>query len=245
MKTFTIGDIHGNYAGLKQCIEKSNIDKDKDTLIVLGDVVDGWNEVPECVEELLTFKNLIGIIGNHDFWFMEWAKTRHVDLMWFKQGGQATLESYKEDDELTDRHMKEYFSKLHYYYIDIDRNYAFMHGGYDWHMPLSANNKNDIMWDRHMVETAQTWKFEKHNAQGGLLKFPEFDKIFVGHTTTQWKSDRRYTPSTKPAFLANLINMDTGAGWDGKLTLMDIDILEYWQSDLCSELYPNQIITRY
>ena len=36
-----MGDIHGNYRGLLQCLEKSNFDYDNDKLIQLGDVVDG------------------------------------------------------------------------------------------------------------------------------------------------------------------------------------------------------------
>jgi len=32
--------------------------------------------------------------------------------------------------------------------------------------------------------------------------------------------------------------MDTGAGWSGKLTIMDIDTNEFWQSDVVKDLYP-------
>jgi len=66
MKTFVLGDPHGNCKGMKQCFEKSGINKDEDTLIVLGDIVDGYPEVKECFNELLKFKNLIYIKGNHD-----------------------------------------------------------------------------------------------------------------------------------------------------------------------------------
>jgi serine/threonine protein phosphatase 1 len=53
MKTFVIGDIHGNYRALLQCLERSGFNKEIDTLIQLGDVADGWSETAECVEELL------------------------------------------------------------------------------------------------------------------------------------------------------------------------------------------------
>ena len=39
---------------------------------------------------------------------------------------------------------------------------------------------------------------------------------------------------------ANIWNLDTGAGWDGKLTMMDVNTGEYWQSDRITELYPNE-----
>jgi serine/threonine protein phosphatase 1 len=39
---------------------------------------------------------------------------------------------------------------------------------------------------------------------------------------------------------ANIWNLDTGAGYNGKLTIMDIKTKEYWQSDLVTELYKDK-----
>lgn len=47
MRTFTIGDIHGGYKALKQCLERSKFNYKEDHLIALGDIVDGWPETPE------------------------------------------------------------------------------------------------------------------------------------------------------------------------------------------------------
>ena len=64
----------------------------------------------------------------------------------------------------------------------------------------------------------------------------KYEKIFVGHTTTEFfKSSGE--PITEPLFASNVIAMDTGAGWSGRLTIMDIDSYEYWQSDFVTELY--------
>lgn len=68
-RTIIAGDIHGSHKALKQCLERSNFDYENDTMIQLGDIVDGWNEVYEEVEELLKIKNLVTIKGNHDDWF--------------------------------------------------------------------------------------------------------------------------------------------------------------------------------
>lgn len=38
----------------------------------------------------------------------------------------------------------------------------------------------------------------------------------------------------------NVWNLDTGSGFSGKLTIMDIDTKEFWQSDFVRELYPNE-----
>lgn len=238
MKTFAIGDIHGAHKALLQCIQRSGIDKENDRLIFVGDMVDGWPLVPECVDTLLEFKNLIIIRGNHDQWFMNWANTGVIAPAWYQQGGQATLLKYEFDRDLTKKHMDEYFNKSMIYYVDEERNFAFMHGGYDWHIPLCENDKDTIMWDRHMYQTAFYWE-TSNSVNKENNKFKEFDTIFVGHTTTQWKINWKHEPSTLPSFFSNLVNLDTGAGWSGRLTIMNVDDLMYWQSDPVQELYPD------
>ena len=73
MRHFVMGDIHGAFHALKQCLERSSFDYKHDVLICLGDVCDGWPQTYECVEELLKIENLIFILGNHDFWALQWA----------------------------------------------------------------------------------------------------------------------------------------------------------------------------
>ena len=41
-------------------------------------------------------------------------------------------------------------------------------------------------------------------------------------------------------FADKIVNVDTGAAFVGKLTLMNVDTLEYWQSDTVKDLYPNE-----
>lgn len=93
-KTFVIGDIHARIDALIDCIRRSKFDKEVDTLIVLGDVVDGGYDTKECVEELLTIKNLIVIKGNHDNWFIKHIDEGWSENLWLHQGGINTIESY-------------------------------------------------------------------------------------------------------------------------------------------------------
>jgi serine/threonine protein phosphatase 1 len=51
-RTLVIGDIHGNYKGLLQCLERCQFDNENDTLISVGDVVDGHSQSFEVVEKL-------------------------------------------------------------------------------------------------------------------------------------------------------------------------------------------------
>ena len=60
----------------------------------------------------------------------------------------------------------------------------------------------------------------------------DFKEVFIGHTSTQfWKED-------KPMNAANIWNLDTGGGFKGKISIMDINTKEYWQSDNGDILYP-------
>ena len=60
----------------------------------------------------------------------------------------------------------------------------------------------------------------------------DFKEVFIGHTSTQfWKED-------KPMNAANIWNLDTGGGWYGYISIMDVDTKEVWESNSSKELYP-------
>lgn len=229
MKKFVIGDIHGGYLALLQCLERSGFDKEKDTLIGLGDVADGWPDTAEVVKELLTIKNYIGLVGNHDKWAWDWLKMGVAPPQWLTQGGEATYDSYAlRNHELMIPHLEQYFNKLHLYYID-DENRGFVHGGYQSEKGLGHDIEHTYYWDRELWNKALSGKMSQKIPK--LLRAHK--EIFIGHTTTmQWDT-------TDPMNACNVWNLDTGGGWSGKLTIMDVDTKEYWQSDLVKDLYPN------
>ena len=72
------------------------------------------------------------------------------------------------------------------------------------------------------------WKMQ---AEGRKRKLGRYKDIFVGHTTSELYN------TLQPIHVCNVWNIDTGAGWSGKLTIMDVDTKEYWQSDLTPDLY--------
>jgi serine/threonine protein phosphatase 1 len=244
MKRFAVGDMHGAYKAFIQVIKQSGIDYENDLLICLGDVADSWSEVPLCFDELLKFKNMIYILGNHDEWLLSWFNTKAQPPIWTMQGGRESINSYArrslarvDDESLPDyRQHRDLLENSHLYYITED-NKCFVHAGFDWHYPIEENHKDILLWDRELFRVAcmhQLW------VDRGVKDVPskiakKFDEVFIGHTTTsQINSD------LKPVHASNVWNLDQGCGWEGKLTLMDIDTKEYWQSDLVSTLYPNE-----
>ena len=65
-------------------------------------------------------------------------------------------------------------------------------------------------------------------------KYCGYEAIFVGHTSTMIYN------RPEPINWCNIWDIDTGAGWEWKLTFMDIDTKEFWQSDTSKSLYPGE-----
>jgi len=235
MKTYVIGDIHGAYKALKQVFERSPFDPEKDQLIFLGDVADGWSEVPECVELLMTCKNLIAVRGNHDWWCWEWMQWGIAPQMWLPQGGQVTHDAYKAQPELIPKHREGFFSKQVPFYHDKDNDRVYVHGGYVDPGGIGHDDADTYMWDRelwHIAMSGHASMRSGYSDQRMPRRLRPHKEIFVGHTsTTMWVKD---TPMNK----CNVWNLDTGAGWDGKLSIMDVESKEFWQSDKTEDLYP-------
>ena len=202
-RVFVIGDIHGAYRALRQCLQRSGFDYQRDSLICLGDVCDGWPETRDSVDELLKIPNLIYILGNHDWWTLEWMISGKADEVWFDQGGKATVQSYQ--DEIPASHMA-FFSKarLHYIY----QNKLFVHAGIDPLKKLEDQDFHTFLWDRNFARTAL--ELYGKSLSG---KLTSFDEIYIGHTPI---------PSPVPIQSFEVWLMDTGAGWSGVLSMMDI-----------------------
>jgi serine/threonine protein phosphatase 1 len=52
MRTLVIGDIHGGLRALHQILERAKVTT-KDTLIFLGDYVDGWSQSPQVLDFII------------------------------------------------------------------------------------------------------------------------------------------------------------------------------------------------
>lgn len=219
-RTFVIGDIHGGHKALAQCLERSKFNYKEDTLICLGDVVDGWPETPQCIEELLKIENLIYVLGNHDIWAINWFKFGASPIIWTQQGGQETINAYIDNPELMIKH-RSFFDQGRKFYKD-DKDRIFVHGGFNPEIPVEVQTEQYLTWDRDLWD-------KRHS---GIMDNYEGNTVFVGHTSI-WRF------SHSPLKINNVWFLDTGGGWEGKLTIMDVDTEEWWQSEKVLELYPD------
>nr|DAL05336.1 MAG TPA: metallophosphatase domain protein [Caudoviricetes sp.] len=218
-KRFVVGDIHGAHKALTQVLERSKFDYENDLLIIIGDVCDGWPETRKCVDELLKIKDRVFVLGNHDFWMWRWLTYAESPKIWLSQGGQSTVECYGGNSPpMPDSHIK-FWNSFQLHYLTDDSKF-FVHGGFKPTVPLSYQTVDTFTWDRSLWETAM--KSKSH--------FKAFKEIFIGHTTTE-------NESLFPVQRQNVWNVDQGAGWGGRLTIMDIDTKEFWSSDIVKTLY--------
>jgi len=214
MRYVVFGDLHSNYLALKTLLKRVKYVPKEDILIFVGDYTDNYRWLSErnakktvqAVVDLVAESpdTVFPIRGNHDDWFDEWLQGQGTPpLIWYKQGGRETLESYYSGlkgftlwnrevfdpvrEAVPERH-KAFFQGLPLFYNDD--NLLVVHGGLPvfWVaekmlLALKEGNtsemdlrRDDILWDRE-------WQKGTRKHQVTLAKVFGPDKILiVGHT---------------------------------------------------------------
>ncbi|MBL0743179.1 metallophosphoesterase family protein [Chryseolinea lacunae] len=236
-RTLVIGDIHGALKALQQLLAKAEVTSD-DTLIFLGDYVDGWSESAGVIDFLMDLEQqqpCIFLKGNHDEWTESWLTTDRLPVGWHDHGGKATFASYSRHDAKACAQHIDFFSRLRYYFVDA-QNRLFVHAGFTSpHGPQSEYLESNLIWERTLWEMTVAMD---RNLTKDSLRFPKrlklFHEIYIGHTPTTNYHE------TKPMNIYNVWNVDTGAAFKGPLTLLDINTKQFWQSDPVHTLYPDE-----
>lgn len=226
MRRLVIADIHGGFKALQEVLKKCEADYENDKLICLGDTCDGWPEIEQCFDELLKFKNLVYIIGNHDEWTREYYMTGVEPMGWYSQGGKPTIDAFGKQPPFEIMNILNTAKSYH-----IEDNMIFVHGGFDPYLEIEKHHRTFLIWDRDLISIADH-KIAMHEKHGHPAKISIYDKIFVGHTPTL------IYDKSEPIINCELRMIDTGACYSGPLTIMDIDTDEFWQSKPVHLYYP-------
>ncbi len=201
-RIFAIGDIHGYLNKLEALMRKIKPDPDRDELVFLGDYVDRGPNSKEVVEMVLeirkAFPRTTCLMGNHEFTLLDYLTYRKDPWTFFLNGGIETIHSYEltgEDMEskIPEEHLA-FFNSLKPYYET--EHYIFVHAGLREGVPLHEQTLDDLVWiRREFIESKQ-----------------DFGKLVIfGHT-----------PFPKPLVHPNKIGIDTGAGYGGTLTCLEL-----------------------
>jgi len=236
-RTFVIGDIHSGLKALKHLLQKLKL-QDNDTLIFLGDYIDGWSQAVETIDFLIVLKtkyDCIFLRGNHDELCYEWLTGGGDNPTWFMHGGEATVNSYSTLDRRSKQIHIAFYEALHNFYLD-NSNRLFLHAGFTNLKGIDFEYYNKTFyWDRTLWELALSLNPDlstEHIFYPKRLK--NYKEIYIGHTPVTRIGE------TTPQNAANVWNIDTGAAFKGPLTALDVDTKEFWQSDAVYTFYPNE-----
>ncbi|RYY28858.1 MAG: serine/threonine protein phosphatase [Chitinophagaceae bacterium] len=234
-RVIVIGDIHGAFKALQHVVELV-VPSPDDHFIFLGDYVDGWPESAQVVEYLLSFNQLYHcdfILGNHDVWCRNWLVNGKTNPTWLAHGGKEAIASYDGFSDASIEAHRQFFSSLKHHVVDSD-NRLFIHAGYATDKgPAAEINGESYNWDRSLwTEALKAFANGADSRRPLPHRVQLYTEIYIGHTPTI-----RYG-SYKPMQALNVYNIDTGAGFDGKLTAMDIRTGEIWQSHRVPVYYP-------
>jgi serine/threonine protein phosphatase 1 len=237
MRTLVIGDIHGGLKGLKQLLDRVKV-VEEDRLIFMGDYVDGWSESAQVIQYLMVLSQLkecIFIKGNHDAWCEKWLRTDKPDTIWLDHGGRGAIESYGSFSSDEKKLHLRFFEQMKLYHLD-EQNRLFVHGGFTSKRGVeNETSESNFYFDRTLWEMALALDKEiDENSELFPKRLKLYNEIYIGHTPTL------YFNSDEPLQAINVWNVDTGAAFYGKLSAMDIDTKEVFQSDALMELYPNE-----
>jgi len=231
------GDIHGAYKALRQVMDRAKVSAN-DTLVFLGDYVDGWSQSPQVIDFVMQLQNTnrcVFMRGNHDDLCLQWLRDQKSNKKWLDHGGQSTVDAYELlDHDTRERHIA-FLESLQNYYIDAEKK-LFVHAGF--------TNLRGVMfeyfpqlfyWDRTLWETALALNPSLSESD---INYPKrllnYSEIYIGHTPVSRLG------KTVPVNAANVWNIDTGAAYKGPLTILDVNTKNYWQSDNANTLYPSE-----
>lgn len=236
-RKLVIGDIHGGLKALEQVLFRVNL-LPNDRLIFLGDYVDGWSQSKEVIDYLIELDKTytcIFIKGNHDGWCENWLFDGGKNDVWLFHGGESTVRSYAFSSPAERNEHLAFFQRMRNYWVDEENN-LFIHAGFtSMHGPEKEVYSSNYNWDRTLWEMAVS--LDKNIAPTSSAypkRLTHYNELFIGHTPTlEYGSD-------KPMQAATVWNVDTGAAFSGKLTVLDANTKHYWQSDTVQSLYPNE-----
>ena len=237
MRVLAIGDIHGGLKALIQVLNKIQV-KEDDTLIFVGDYVDGWSEAAQVVQFLIELSDRIKCVfikGNHDVWCEEWLRSGEVNQTWYMHGGKETMESYEGFSAEDKKAHLALFENMPLYYLD-NENRLYLHAGFtSMHGVSKEVFETTLYFDRTLWEMALT--LDKSIEKDDSIypkRLKHYKEIYIGHTpTTNFNCD-------VPMNAANVWNIDTGAAFKGKISGVDVNTKEVFQSDNLPALYSNE-----
>ncbi len=168
-----MSDIHGCFDKYQAMLRELDFSS-RDTLYVLGDVIDRGPDGVKILQDMNARPNVIPILGNHEFtaaiclpWLMEEVTDQSLDKLdetqlaalseWIANGGGPTLRALKELSQEERQDILEYLREMELY-AEVDaggRPFVLVHAGLENFAPgkpLSSYQLSDFILGRPIME---------------------------------------------------------------------------------------------
>jgi serine/threonine protein phosphatase 1 len=227
--TYVMSDIHGCYDQYREMLREIEF-IDRDTLYLLGDMVDRGPEPMEVLRDMSVRANVYPILGNHDFAAYSILSNLLMELneenlkkhfggeienfvrdvqLWLSDGGAATIEGFRRLPMEEREYIIEYLSRIPLYEtVEAGgRTFILTHAG----LPEGATPDNLDNYDAFDFITANTDYGRQY-----------FDDVFLvtGHMPTM-NIDKAYWGRVYRKH--NHIAIDAGAVFGGKLACVCLE----------------------
>ena len=188
--TYCMSDIHGNYEGYMEMLERINLRED-DTLFVLGDVIDRGRGGIKILQDMMMRFNVIPILGNHEYMAINCMKfltqeitedaIKNLDedivrglMEWQNVGGQVTIDEYH---KLNDEEKQDIIN-----YIEEFSLYE----------EVTVKGKDYVLVHAGLINFAPDRPLEDYHYYELLFKVPDYEKVYfqdkylvTGHLPTR------------------------------------------------------------
>lgn len=229
MATYVMSDIHGEYDKYISMLEQIKF-KDRDTLFVIGDIVDMGDKPISILLDMMERPNVYPVFGNHDYTALGLLRkiadadesaglggfddeTKELLIDWMHDGGKTTIEEFSRLDADTKESVLDYLSEFSLYeVIDIeDDTFILVHAGL-------GNFKKGKKLKEYTEEELLECRFDYGK------KYFEDDSVYIitGHTPTF-----NLFGKSKIYINNNNICVDCGASYnDGRLACLCLDTFD-------------------
>ena len=206
-KDYFVGDIHGCYEQLMEALEKIKFNPDVDRLISVGDLVNRGPDSVKCLN-LLKETWFHAVFGNHEDMMIKSFRHEWSTYNYVQNGGKWFFHLPYEEQLvlLADAKMT--------LVIEVETDIGIIgvihaNAPDDWQKYHRLNNDEDF-FDDNLVEDTIWGRRRIYGGQDGRVN--GIDYVIVGHT-----------PVEDVTVLDNIVYIDTGAVYDGALTILSVN----------------------
>lgn len=236
--TYVMSDIHGNLRRFVSVLEQINL-QPEDTLYVLGDVIDRYEDGIMILQFLMQQPNVKMLLGNHEYMMLNALdcpyeedvpskrSLLHRIALWYDNGGEVTHETYKLLRKDTQKQILEYLKSLPVN-LEIQVNgkkYRLVHAS-----PLEGYEEGNE-FHRSAVHYAVWQRIRRYDTN------PLPETLIFGHSATHHY--QRNHPM-KIYHGMNMIGIDCGSGYpepeegycpQGRLACLRLDDMKEFYSN--------------